>query len=186
MDSNVAWDPVQYDWIRGQLEGLDRNRYEHVFAFFHHPPFSSGPHGASKVEPAAESMRARYMPLFRKYHFDAVFAGHEHLFEHWVERYQDENGQRRRLDQIVTGGGGAPLYPYRGEPDLTSYLDRNKAEKVTLEHLVKPGLEPGDNPYHYVVVRVDGSKLSMEVIGVEWGRDFAPYRSSGTMLTDPR
>jgi hypothetical protein len=47
-------------------------------------------------------------------------------------------------------------------------------------------MQPGDNPYHYLVVKVDGEKISVDVIGVDWGRDFAPYRSKHTDLGDPR
>src|SRR5881409_1186553 len=113
---------------------------------FHHPVFSSGPHGGAIVEPPTATLRSRYMPLFRAHHVNLTFAGHEHVFEHWVETYSDAAG-RHRMDLVVTGGGGAPLYGYRGEPDLTQYLSVNSGGEVQLEHLVKPGPEPGDNPY---------------------------------------
>ncbi len=184
LDSNLADDRLQFYWVKNELKNLDRRRYENVFAFFHHPPFSSGPHGASNIERPAAALRKRYMPLFRKHHVRAIFAGHEHFFEHWVERYQDAQGRNHRLDEIITGGGGAPLYPYRGEPRTQAYIDRFKPEKIALEHLVKPGPKPGDNPYHYCVVRVDGDQLRLEVIGVDWGKDFAPYRSSKTEMSD--
>jgi hypothetical protein len=185
LDSNLATDDPQYEWVKGQLESIDRKRYRNVIAFFHHPPFSSGPHGGSKVEPPSAAIRTRYMPLFRQHHIKVIFTGHDHLFEHWVERYQDTaTGANYRLDQIVTGGGGAPLYPYMGEPDLTQYLNTNTAIKLSLEHLVKPGVERGDNAYHYLVVQVDGEKMKMEVIGVDWGIDFQPYRSNKTDLRD--
>src|SRR5262249_38668512 len=45
LDSNIADDTTQFAWVKSQLEGLNRDRYVNVFAFFHHPPFSSGPHG---------------------------------------------------------------------------------------------------------------------------------------------
>jgi hypothetical protein len=112
-----------------------------------------------------------------------VFSGHEHLFEHWVERYSDTSGEHR-MDLVVSGGGGAPIYSYSGEPDLRDYLKANEASKVKLEHLVKPGVERGSNPYHYVVVRADGEKLDMEVIGVDWGSGFQPYRSNKVDLRD--
>jgi hypothetical protein len=81
------------------------------------------------------------------------------LFEHWVERYTDATGPHR-MDLVVSAGGGAPLYYYTGEPDLSGYLKANAANEVTLEHLVKPGREPGSNPYHYVVVRVDEPSIA--------------------------
>jgi 3',5'-cyclic AMP phosphodiesterase CpdA len=182
MDSNLAADGTQYDWVVSQLEGLDHNRYENIFAFCHHPPFSSGPHGGTTIEQPAADMRKFYMPLFRKYHVRALFAGHEHFFEHWVENYENASGRKYRLDQIITGGGGAPLYGLKGDPNTSTYEDVYKAEKVKLTHLVRPGPQSGDTPYHYLLVKVDGTELSMEVIGVDWGKGFQPYRSSKTDL----
>jgi hypothetical protein len=183
IDSNIADDSTQYAWVRTQLAGLDRRRFRHVVVVLHHPPFSSGPHGGAIVEPEAAAHRARYSPLFREYRVDLVIAGHEHLFEHWVERYRDATGPHR-VDEIVTGGGGAPPYVYRGEPDLREYLRESAVDSVTLEHLVRPGMNASDNPYHYVVVHVDGDRLRVEVIGVDAGADFQPYRSR-TMDLDP-
>jgi len=182
-DSNIALDDKQFEWVKSQLESLDRNRYVNVIAYCHHPPFSSGPHGGSRVESQTVAVRARYMPLFRQHHVKALFVGHEHLFEHWVERYEDA-GQKYRMDLVVTGGGGAPLYWYYGEPELGEYLNANKESRVRLEHLVKPGYDRGDNPYHYVVVKVDGEQMSLEVIGVDWGSNYKPYTSHKTELRD--
>ena len=185
LDSNIASDDRQYEWVKGQLEGLDRKRYVNLAAFFHHPPISSGPHGGAKVEPPAAALRQRYLPLFRAHHLKVIFTGHDHLFEHWVERYVDASGQARRLDHVVSGGGGAPPYAYQGEPNLAEYLKANQASQVRLEHLVRPGPQPGDNPYHFVVVQVDGDQLSLEVIAVDWGTDYRPYRSNQIRLRDP-
>ncbi|MDB4882677.1 MAG: metallophosphoesterase [Gemmatimonadetes bacterium] len=182
-DSNIPDDSVQLAWVRGQLEGLDRRRYVNIVLFFHHPAFSSGPHGGSIVERQAASIRAKWMPLLRKHHARLLLTGHEHLFEHWIERYVDSTG-RHRIDEIVSGGGGAPLYGYVGEPDTRDYLLAGAPEQVTLEHLVRPAIEPGANPFHYVIVHVDGAKVSVEVVAVDWGRGFAPYRSSRATMTD--
>jgi hypothetical protein len=182
-DSDIPDDSIQFAWVKSQLERLDRTRYTNVALFFHHPPFSSGPHGGAKLERQAASIRARWMPLIRKHHVRLLLTGHEHLFEHWVERYTDASGQHR-IDEIVSGGGGAPLYGYTGEPDLTQYLAAGSAEKVAVQHLVRPSSEPGANPFHYVVVHVDGDKFSVEVVGVDWGRGFAPYRSNKAVMED--
>ena len=185
LDSNIAGDAKQLEWTKQQLDGLDRARYVNVIALLHHPPFSSGPHGGAVLEQAALLLRTRYLPLFRTHHVRIVFAGHEHLFEHWVERYEDATGPHR-LDHIVSGGGGAPLYAYTGEPDVRDYVRSNEANKVRLEHVVKPAADRGGNPHHYLVVRVDGDRLDVEVVGVDWGAAFQPYRSNTTGLQDRR
>lgn len=182
LDSNIAADPVQFAWAKAQLEGLDRSRWTNLIALFHHPPFSSGPHGGARVEAPAAAMREQYMPLFRAHQVRLLITGHEHLFEHWIERYADAAGQTRRMDLLVTGGGGAPLYAYQGEPDTREYIAKWPDAKIALEHLVKPGPAPGDNPYHFVIVRVDGENLSIDVIGVDWGANFKPYRSNSIVL----
>jgi hypothetical protein len=181
LDSNIAGDETQFNWIKSELEKLDRNRYKHVFVFFHQNVFSSGPHGGANVEAMTLEIRNRYMPLFHQYHVDAVFSGHEHFFEHWAEHYRDVSGAHR-LDLVLSGGGGAPLYTYQRDPDTRDYLQKNAGIELRLDHLAKPGADPGSNPYHYVLVRVDGDKLDMEVIGADWGVGFQPYRSNQTPL----
>lgn len=184
-DSNIPEDSVQFQWVRKQLEGLDRKRYVNVIAFYHHPAFSSGPHGGARIERQAAVIRAKYHPLFRRHHVKLLLTGHEHLFEHWVERYTDATGSHR-MDQIVSGGGGAPLYGYTGEPDLADYLKANAADKVTIEHLAKPSAEPGANPFHFVLVHVDGEQFRVEIVAADWGRGFAPYKSAKAGLSDPK
>ena len=183
VDSNIANDDQQFDWVKGQLEGPGAaRRYQHKVAFFHHPVFSSGPHGV-RLESPTGHLRRRYMPLFRRHRVNLLLSGHEHLYEHWVERHEDQ-GKRYRIDQIVTGGGGAPLYAFQGRPDLREYLAAGRAEKVEVQQLVQPGVDRGDNPHHYVVVQVDGPRMRVDVTGVDWGSDFRPYRSRGTALAD--
>jgi hypothetical protein len=184
LDSNIGDDSTQFNWARAQLAGLNRRRYTHIVAFFHHPPFSSGPHGGAIIERPTQVMRDRWMPLFRKHDVDLVFTGHEHLFEHWIERWRDSTGRMRRMDQIVSGGGGAPLYAYTGEPDTRPYILAAGADSVRLQHLVRPGPNPGDNPYHFVVVHVDGARVWHEVIGVDWGSSWMPYRTRIQTLGD--
>lgn len=180
-DSNIAGDETQFNWVKSQLEGLDRNRYKHVFIYFHQNVFSSGPHGGGNVEAMTLEIRNRYMPLFHQHHVDTVFSGHEHFFEHWVERYRDAAGSHR-LDLVLTGGGGAPLYKYTRDPDTRDYLRANSPIELRLEQLARPGADAGSNPHHFVLVRVDGDRLDMEVIGSDWGVGFQPYRSSQTGL----
>jgi hypothetical protein len=185
LDSNIAGDSVQFAWTTAQLEGVDRDRYRHIVAFFHNPVFSSGPHGGTTVEPATAVLRELWMPLFRRHGVTMIFTGHEHLYEHWTERYRDAGGNWRRLDQFVTGGGGAPLYRFQGLPDLRQYVAAGAADSVRMEQVVRPGPDPGDNPYHYMIVTVAGDDVAVEVRSVDWGQPFQPYRSSGIRLERP-
>lgn len=173
IDTNIAFDPLQLAWVSAELDGLDRRRFPLVVAFMHHPPYSSGPHGFPRTEAATLAVRERYMPLFRRHHVRLIAAGHEHFFEQWVERYED-GGRAYRMDTIVTGGGGAPTYTYRGEPDLSAYLAAGAAQRLRVEHLVKPGATIAENPHHFVVMTVDGDRLAEEVVA-SGNAPFAPF-----------
>lgn len=91
LDADKADDEKQYQWIKDQL------------VFCHLAPFLSGPHGGPKLEPETPALRTRYMRLFNTHHVGVVSSGHEHLFEHWVERYADTTGPHR-MDLVVSGG----------------------------------------------------------------------------------
>ena len=195
IDSNIAADPLQLAWVTDQLVHLDRARYRHVIAFFHHPVFSSGPHGgvspgpngpavADNVERQTAALRMLYAPLFRTFHVRMTISGHDHLFDHWVERYTDA-GVAYRRDDVVTGGGGAPIYTYRGEPEVQQYLAGSATQNVRLSHLMKPGMTAAENPHHFVVIQVDGDRLSLEVIGVGPAA-YKPYNGQSRIeLNDP-
>jgi 3',5'-cyclic AMP phosphodiesterase CpdA len=179
LDTNIPADAMQLEWATRQLEGLNRRRYRHVFAVFHHPPFVSGQHGGDILEPASQDVRALYLPLFRKHHVRMTIAGHDHLLDHFVERY-DDGGRTYRMDHIVSGGGGAPTYTYRGEPDLEAYLTANASSNVRVEHRLKPGPLVANNPHHFLIVRVDGDRLFLEVVG----SGSTPYEPYGVPLVD--
>ena len=183
-DSNIGDDRRQFEWVKGQLDSLDRKRYPHVIAMAHHPAFSSGLHGGPVIERPTASIRNRWMPLFRKHHVRLLLVGHDHLYEHWVERYRDSTGWHR-LDQIVSGGGGSPLYVFRGEPDVGGYVKNGAADSVRVDHVVRPGRSPSENPYHFTVIHVDGDQLTLEVIGVAGGESFRPYGTPRVSLNDP-
>ena len=190
LDSNIPDDARQIAWARDQLEHLDRARYRHVIVFFHHPAFSSGPHSrtsapgsaeklADRPEPQTAAIRNVWLPLFRTHHVDLTITGHDHLFDHWVEHYVDR-GITYRMDHVVTGGGGAPIYTYAGEPDLRAYVTANAAQAVRLDHPMKPGVTIDANPHHFVTIRVDGDRLSLEVTGIG-PTDYKPYNGRATI-----
>lgn len=195
LDSNIASDAVQFSWVADQLDHLDRARYHHVIVFFHHPPYSSGPHGGGSADPVpgtgrkapdrveaqTTAIRTMYMPLFRKHHVRLLVTGHDHLYDHWVERYEDK-GVTYRMDTLVTGGGGAPRYGYIGEPDLRAYAAGSPAQNIRVEHPMRPGDTAADNPHHFVLIRVDGDKLSLEVIGTA-EPPYTPYSGGRSKIS---
>lgn len=175
LDSNIASDPFQFAWVSSQLDQLDKRRFQNIIAVFHHPPFSSGPHGGDIVEPPTTAIRELYMPLFRLHHVKLLITGHDHLLDHFVEHYTDPVDKKTyRMDSIVTGGGGAPQYSYDSEPDLISYLHAGSSLSLKVDHIMRPGPKPADNPHHFLVVRVDGTKLSLDVVALG-GAPYAPY-----------
>ena len=182
LDSNIAGDDEQFEWVRAQLEGLDRGRYKNVVASSTNA-FSSGPHAGARVERPAGDALALHAALPRRTASAPSSPGTD-TSSSMGRALRGRRGRRQRLDMVITGGGGAPLYPHFGEPLVADYLKANEAGKVQLEHLARPGPEPGNNPYHYVIVRVDGERLRMEVVGVDWGRGFRPYRSNSAVLED--
>lgn len=64
-------------------------------AALHHGPLSSGPHGG---HPSAAALLA----VADRIHLTAYLAGHDHLYERFL---------RGKTTVLVSGGGGAPLYP---------------------------------------------------------------------------
>jgi 3',5'-cyclic AMP phosphodiesterase CpdA len=85
----------QYKWLSNDLERAKGAKF--VIAFMHAPPYSIGTiHGSDT------RFRRALVPLFTKYKVSCVFSGHEHIY------YRT---RRDGITYVVTGGGGAPLYP---------------------------------------------------------------------------
>jgi hypothetical protein len=164
LDSNIADDVTQFNWVKAQLESLDRQRYPHVVALFHHPPLTTGPHGGPLVEPQSQSIRRLYLPLFRTDRVQMTITGHDHLFDHFIEHYDDASGARQRMDHIVSGGGGAPIYSYRGEQDVRRYAQAAIPTHVEIDHPVRPGVSEADNPHHFLLFEVDGDRVWLQVV----------------------
>ncbi len=72
LDSNFL-DPKQVDWLRKELQKATE---PWKVAYFHHPLYSSaGRHGSGT------DLRRVLEPLFVRYGVNAVFSGHDHVYE---------------------------------------------------------------------------------------------------------
>jgi len=96
LTDQTAW--LERELIAARQDPLIR----HIFIVMHHPPFSVSLHGG------AVDLRERWTPLFEKYQVSAVFSGHDHVYE---------RAEHDGIHYFVSGGGGAPLYPRRPQPN---------------------------------------------------------------------
>jgi hypothetical protein len=99
LDTNGMGNPAQKAWLAQDLARARHDRARAIFAFCHEPPWSHGVHGNAPV------MIRDYAPLLAAAHTDVLFCGHDHIYERGTG--QTPSG---KLDYVVTGGGGAPLY----------------------------------------------------------------------------
>ncbi len=77
---STEMDQKQLSWLE---DALKSSKARWKVAFFHHPIYSSGRKHGSDLR-----LRALVEPLFIKYKVDAVFAGHDHVYE----RVKPQNG----------------------------------------------------------------------------------------------
>jgi hypothetical protein len=76
---------AQYAWLEEQLKDAQRTR-QFTFVFFHHVPYSVGPHGwppgdGDGFDPQSGVPVRVLTPLFLRYGVDAVLAGHDEMWE---------------------------------------------------------------------------------------------------------
>lgn len=99
LDANSPHDGGQASWLEHQLQKAETNpTIRHVFVFMHQPPFAVGSYCGS------QRLLNRIVPILSRHRIRAVFAGHEHAYQHL---------ERQQVRYFITGGGGAPLYPRR-------------------------------------------------------------------------
>jgi hypothetical protein len=139
----VRWGSVRFFFLNGMHDwqgGAERAWLEHALAqadgeaglvwrvaVVHHSPWSSGPHG-----PNLELLDAHIPDLLADHHVDLLLAGHDHIYE---------RGDAGRLKYLVSGGGGAPLYP--------------------IEHPAAT-MRKAESAYHFVEVTLTGDALHLE------------------------
>ena len=98
---------------------------------------------------------------------------------------QEKKGLTTRRLEVEPGPDGklSRSYTYRGEPNFQRYVDTAKPDRVTIEHLARPGPNEADNPHHFVVFEVDGDRLWIRVVSSGTGR-FEPHGVPKLELVD--
>jgi predicted phosphodiesterase len=99
LDTDVPYTAgsLQQSWLRQEFTSPAYADATWHVVFFHHPAFTCTTSHADDA-----GICEHLVPLFEQYGVDLVFQGHSHTYE----RYEN-NG----IYYIVTGGGGAPIYP---------------------------------------------------------------------------
>src|SRR5436190_900506 len=122
LNSNLATNAgsPQETWLRADLAPRP---VKCTLAIWHHPRFSSGPHGSSTaVQPLWDDLYAA--------NADVVIVGHDHLYERFAP--QTPTGQAdaaRGIREFVAGTGGAGLYVF-ATPAPNSQVKNNTTHGV--------------------------------------------------------
>lgn len=144
----------QYEWLEAQLADAQR-RSQFTFVQFHHTPYSVGPHdlppgdaGFRNGEDPHSSLPLRVLtPLFLRYGVDAIFCGHDEMYERsavpGTETRPDGTTRDHTLLVYDIGIGGDGLRgPYVGKDGVIK-PNRTNPYQQFLAHLDAPEVWDG-------------------------------------------
>lgn len=99
---------AEYQWVKQQLA---THSGRCVAAVWHHPRWSTGPHGDN-------ASVAELFGLLRRRHVDLLLTGHDHDYQRFFP--SDARGTRDRdgVTEFVVGTGGAALYDFASTSPL--------------------------------------------------------------------
>ena len=127
----------QKEWLEKDLK---ETKKQWRIVFIHRPPYHN------RSMDGDEHLRAAFVPIFDKYHVDAVFAGHDHVY---ARSYPLQGGIRvdsfnKGTIYITTGRSGTKTYP-------------KALAKQWNEFFYNPQDEP-----NYLTVEVEGANLNVK------------------------
>ena len=126
----------QIEWLDADLAATTR---PWKVAYFHRSPYSAGGEHGSDL-----AVREIFAPVFERHGVQLVLSAHEHTYE---RTHPLPLGDPRGVTYVVTGGGGAPLYP-SGTKSWT-------AASASVWHYVRA--EATDCELAIEAVRIDGA-----------------------------
>lgn len=171
LDSNVLAD-VNHDYADSLEESLSAEQLawadsvlaapvQYRFLVFHHPLVSMGHYSrdwaADSVGDPVPGRRARLLEICARRGVTAVITGHEHLYHRVYMRRQDGSG----FWNIITGGGGGPLYPIDSKKRA-----RELARPQPAGLAIEPASAYGVTAYHFcrlVIPRESHDPLRLDV-----------------------
>jgi hypothetical protein len=152
---------AQLEWLQQALAEAQRNK-AFTFVMFHPAPYSSGVHGRVPGVGEAENFSSgrplrALTPLFLRYGVDAVFNGHDEMYEHslvqGMEAMSDGSQTEHSVHFFTVGIGGDGL---RGpDPGLSNPVGLFMADRDSPEIYDANGvLQDGGKHYGHLLVDV--------------------------------
>jgi hypothetical protein len=120
---------AQVEWLGRELSATTSSAC--TAAYFHHPLFSSGPHGVVPPMPVvAEFWRVLYSAGV-----DVIISAHEHFYERFAPQTPDGAADSQHgIRQFIVGTGGAPLtQPVRRVAHSETVLSTFGVLRLTLD-----------------------------------------------------
>ena len=125
---STSLDRTQLQWLD---ERLAKSSADWKIVFLHHPLYTSG-----RYRNSSRAHRWALEPLLVRHHVDAVFSGHEHIYQ----RSQLQQG----IQYFVTGGADSLR---RGDGVPAPFIARSY-----------------DQDYHFMLVEIDGDAMHFQAI----------------------
>lgn len=137
-DDSAAQDDM-FDWLR---DDLGRTTQNWKIGVFHHSAYSTGSHGSDT------DVRAKLVPIFEAYGVDAVFTGHDHIYQ---------RTKPIRAGQITTTTSGGIVYLVSGGGSRVDYWCDPHAEWLAVSRCSQDyGL--------YNRLSVDGDQITIDAV----------------------
>ncbi len=160
----VKGDTVKYEWLKNELKTA---KGKHIFIYRHRPFYTVG----SKPYIDVDSAATEVTELFDQYNVTAVFSGHDHIY------YRTK---RKDTHYIISAGAGAPIYQLKREKDALEgdvYYGKLRDEDLNEDkpqfkfHAADGTMTDVVEAMYYVVsVKIDGDKVSIEMIDEKTGK----------------
>ena len=132
---NTTRRQAQLEWLANDLNSTAQ---PWKIVFFHRSPYSSGgEHGSDLI------VRQAFGPLLEQHGAQLAITAHEHTYERGVP-WREGPSTNNAVTYIVSGGGGAKLYP-AGLGPWTAF---------------------SSSSYHYLRGTVSGCQLTIETVGL--------------------
>ena len=181
----------QYTWLEEQLADAQR-KSKFTFVFFHHVPYSVGPHGKPPGPPSDDydeqsGVPVRVLtPLFMRYGVDAILAGHDEIWQRSEISGMETVGLQQRPHTIHfydlgTGGDGLRAPEPGLQNEYQKFLVHDDAPEIWRDGVLVDG---GKHYGHLEVDILPGAKGWLAILKPVY--IFPLFSADGTYLGSER